>query len=371
MPELGTFGSARGIEPKGGLKMSTHKTISFGRSTISTKGPCYVIAEIGHNHQGDFETALKMIKVVASCGVQAVKFQKRDNKSLYIKAMYNKPYDNENSYGETYGEHREYLEFGWDEYVELKRCAEENGVEFIVTPFDVKSVDFLEELGVTSYKVASGDITNTPLLEYIAKLGKPMFLSTGAASLEEVRIAYETVHRHNDQICLMHCTAGYPTEYHDLNLKVIETLKKEFQEVIVGYSGHDNGILAVVIASMFGATVVEKHFTLNHSWKGTDHKFSLEPEGLRKQVRDLRRVDILLGDGKKVLQDFEKDARIKMGKGIYTSRPLSAGTIIGLEDVCFKSPANGTPPYLIGNIIGRRLKNTLEEEAAISLEHLM
>ncbi len=346
------------------------KTISFGRSKISTKGPCYVIAEIGNNHQGNLDTALKMIQVAASCGVQAVKFQKRDNKTLYTKAFYNKPYDNENSYGATYGEHREFLEFGMDEYRELKKCAEENHVEFMATAFDFKSVDFLEELGVTSYKTASGDLTNIPLLVYIAKLGKPMFISTGAATLDEIRIAYEAVIKHNDKICLMHCVAGYPTEYHDLNLRVIETLKKEFPEAIIGYSGHDNGILAAVIAYMLGATVVEKHFTLNRSWKGTDHKFSLEPEGLRKQVRDLRRVDISLGDGRRALYDFEQEARKKMGKGIYTTRPLPKGKVITWEDIALKTPANGTPPYMIDRILGKKLKVSLEEEAPISLDLL-
>lgn len=344
------------------------KIITFGKSKITQKGPPFVIAEIGHNHQGNLETAKKMIKVAASCGVQAVKFQKRDNKTLFTKALYNKPYDNENSYGATYGEHREYLEFGWDEYVELNKSAEENGVELLCTAFDFKSVDFLEKLGIEAYKVASGDVTNTPLLSYIAKLGKPMFVSTGAATFDEVRIAYETILPYNKKFCLLHCTAGYPTEYHDLNLQVIEEYKKEFPEAIIGYSGHDNGILAPVVAYMLGATVIEKHFTLNHSWKGTDHKFSLEPEGLRKQVRDLRRVDISLGERKKQFLDFEKDARIKMGKAIYASRPLAAGTTITWDDISLKSPANDTPVYLADKIVGKKLNTDLKEEDPISLK---
>lgn len=351
--------------------MSIHRTIRFGRfgkSIVSTKGPCYVIAEIGHNHQGNLDNALKMIKVAASMGVQAVKFQKRDNKSLFTKAYYSRPYDNENSYGATYGEHREFLEFGRDEYVELMKCASENNVEFMSTAFDFKSVDFLEELGITSYKIASADITNAPLLEYIAKIGKPMFVSTGAAAFDEIKHAYETIAKHNDKICLMHCIAGYPTEYHDLNMNVIRTFKKEFPDCIIGYSGHDNGILAPVIAYMLGASVVEKHFTLNRSWKGTDHKFSLEPEGLRKMVRDLRRIDISLGDGNRVLYEFEADARKKMGKGIYSARFLPAGTVLSTDDICFKTPAKGIPPYMTSKIVGRTLKVTLEEEAAISLD---
>lgn len=343
---------------------------SFGRSRVSEDSPCYVIAEIGHNHQGSIETALEMIKVAAECGVQAVKFQKRDNKTLYTKEMYSKPYENENSYGATYGLHRERLEFGRKEYEALKRCADENNVELMSTAFDFPSADFLEELGISSYKIASGDLTNVPLLAYIAKLGKPMFISTGAATLEEVRIAYETVLEYNDQLCLLHCTAGYPSDYPQLNLRVIETFKKEFPRAIIGYSGHDNGILAAVIAYLLGARVVEKHFTLNRAWKGTDHKFSLEPAGLRKQVRDLRRVDASLGDGKKMLQDFEKDARMKMGKGIYTSRSLSAGTVIAASDICLKSPGNGIAPYRMRDIIGKRLKTDLKEETILSWENL-
>lgn len=344
------------------------KTVEFGKSKISDSGPAYLIAEIGHNHQGKLETAVKMIQVAASCGVQAVKFQKRDNRTLFTRAYYDRLYDNENSYGKTYGEHREYLEFDENEYRELIKCAEDNNVEFMCTAFDIPSVDFLEKLGITSYKIASGDLTNVFLLEYIARLGKPMFVSTGASTLEEIRLAYNAIIKHNDKLCILHCTAGYPTEYHDLNLRVIETLKKEFPDAIIGYSGHDNGILASGIAYMLGATVIEKHFTLNHSWKGTDHKFSLEPEGLRKQVRDLRRIDVALGNGIKEIMDFEVDARKKMGKGIYTCRKIPAGSVIALEDVCFKSPANGIPPYMIDRFLGKKTKVSLDDESPLSLD---
>lgn len=346
------------------------KSFSFGRSTISDKGPCYVIAEIGHNHQGNLDTALQLIKAAAAMGANAVKFQKRDNRRLFTKAMYDKPYENENSYGSTYGEHRDYLEFGVEEYRAMIRCAEENHVEFMSTPFDEPSVDFLEELDVGAYKVASGDLTNTPLLEYIARLGKPMLISTGASSLDEIRIAYRTVAPHNDRICLLHCTAGYPTEYDSLNLKGITTLRTEFPDAIIGYSGHDIGILAPVIAYMLGAAVVEKHFTLNRAWKGTDHKFSLEPPGLHKMVRDLHRVDISLGDGVKEVQPFEADARKKMGKSLYAARPLLAGTVLTIDDIAVKSPGDGMPPYRMDEFLGRRLSCDLEEETPLAFEHL-
>ncbi|MCK4821604.1 N-acetylneuraminate synthase family protein [bacterium] len=337
---------------------------------MSENSPPFVIAEIGHNHQGNLKVALDMIKIAANCGVNAVKFQKRDNKTLYTKAMYNKPYDSENSFGLTYGEHREFLEFGWDEYVAIKKCAEENGVEFMCSAFDFNSVDFLERLGITSYKIASGDLTNTSLLEYIAKLNKPIFLSTGASTLEEIYITYDIIRKYHNKLCMLHTTCTYPTDYPDLNLLVILTLKKEFPDAVIGYSGHDNGILASVIAYMLGVTVVEKHFTINHSWKGTDHRFSLEPEGLRKQVRDLRRMDICMGDGKKILRDFEMNAKIKMGKSLYTVRDLPAGHILIAKDITIKSPGGGLASYYLNRIIGQKLRVDLLEESMISLEVL-
>ncbi|MDD5237458.1 MAG: N-acetylneuraminate synthase family protein [Candidatus Omnitrophica bacterium] len=337
---------------------------------IAQNQPCFIIAEIGHNHQGNLKVALDMIKSAADCGVNAVKFQKRNNKVLYTKSIYNMPYDNEDSFGVTYGEHREFLEFNWDEYVALKECAKKNGVEFMCTAFDFESVDFLEKLGINSYKLASGDVTNMPLLKYIATLKKPVFLSTGASTLEEVRLAYETILKYHNQICLLHTVCCYPCEYSELNLGIIQTLKKEFPDAIIGYSGHDNGILASVIACMLGARVIEKHFTINHSWKGTDHKFSLEPEGLRKQVRDLRRLDVMLGDGKKGLLKSELKAKIKMGKSLYTKSALAAGHILTEDDICIKSPAEGLEPYHLNKIIGRRLKVNLPEESIILLEHL-
>lgn len=346
------------------------KGFRFGRRALSAEGPCYVIAEIGNNHQGDLKTALKMIKIAAGMGVDAVKFQKRDNKSLYTKAMYDRPYDNENSYGATYGQHREFLEFGWDEYVELKACADDNEVEFLVTPFDFASVDFLEKLGVGGYKIASGDLTNTPLLAYLAKLGKPLFVSTGAATLDEVRLAHDTIRAFHDRLCLLHCTAGYPTEYEHLNLRAITTLQREFPDTLIGYSGHDNGILAPIVAYMLGATVVEKHFTLNRAWKGTDHKFSLEPTGLHKMIRDLRRVDVSLGDGSKTVRDFEREARTKMGKSLYASRVLVRGMVLGPEDIAIKSPDGGLPPYRLGEVVGKRLKRDLVPDAMILAEDL-
>src|SRR3569832_1696041 len=227
------------------------KSFTVGKNVVAQDGACYVFAEIGNNHQGDLKTALNMIKVAAGMGVNAVKFQKRDNKALITQAMYNKPYDNENSYGATYGEHRDYLEFDLDEYLELKKCAQDNDVDFIVTPFDHPSVDFLEQNGIAAYKIASADITNAPQLEYVAKTGKPMFVSTGAATLDEIRLAKNTKTKHNGLVCILHCTAGYPTEYENLNLRVITTLRVFFFVVVIGYSGLDYGFFVFLVVFLF------------------------------------------------------------------------------------------------------------------------
>ena len=250
-------------------------------ATIADNGDCYIIAEIGHNHQGSVEKAREMFRVAKECGVDAVKLQKRDNRSLYTKAMYDMPYDNENSFGPTYGAHREALEFGRDAYVELKRYAAELGVTLFATAFDFPSVDFLAELDMPAYKVASGDLKNTPLLKYMAKVGKPIFLSTGGGTLEDVQRAYDTIMPINPQLCVMQCTASYPAEPQDLNLQVITTYRKQFPDAVIGLSDHQNGISMAMIGYVLGARVIEKHFTLNRASKGTDHAFSLEPVGMR------------------------------------------------------------------------------------------
>jgi sialic acid synthase len=345
--------------------------IKLGNTVISDNGDFFVIAEIGHNHQGDLDIAMKMIDVAAECGVQAVKFQKRNNKTLYVSDMYKKPYDNENSFGKTYGEHREALEFDKKEYHKLKKHAEEKGLLFIATAFDFESADLLDEIGVSAYKVASGDITNYPLLEYIAKKRKPVFLSTGACMMDEVRNAYNIVKRQVNQLCIMQCTAGYPVEdYNEVNLKTIETYKHEFPDAIIGYSGHENGIVIPVVAYVLGATVIEKHFTLNRAMKGTDHKFSLEPQGLTKMVRDLKRVKLAMGTGKKIFYPSERDARRKMGKSIVLSRPVKAGVVLKKEMLSFKCPGDGIPPSELDHVLNKTIIADLPSDTILLWQHL-
>ncbi len=339
------------------------RKLTVGNSIISDDSDCFVIAEIGNNHQGDLQKAKEMFKAAKECGVDAVKLQKRDNKSLLTRAAYDKPYDNENSFGATYGEHREALEFGRTEYVELKKYAQELDLIFFSTAFDFNSADFLAELDMPLYKVASGDLKNTPLLKHIAKIGKPMIISTGGGTMEDVQRAHDAIMPINSQLSILQCTASYPAEPQDLNLRVISTYRDKFPDVVIGLSDHENGIAMALAAYVLGSRVVEQHFTLNHTLKGTDHAFSLEPIGMRKLVRDLRRVRSALGDGEKIIYPSEVNPITKMGKKLVAARDLKAGQVLTREDIAIKSPSDGIPPYELDNVIGKILaKNLLEDD---------
>ena len=337
---------------------------------ISDDSAPFVIAEIGHNHQGDLKTAKDIFRAAAQSGASAVKLQKRDNRSLFTREMFNKPYDNENSFGATYGEHREALEFGKAEYEELLAEAARLDVTFFATAFDVPSADFLADLNVPAYKISSGDLTNTPLLRYVARIGKPMVISTGGGTLEDVQRAYDRIMPINSQLCILQCTAGYPVEFSELDLRVITTYRERFPDVVIGYSGHDNGIAMPLAAYMLGARVIEKHFTLSRSMKGTDHSFSLEPVGMKKMVRDLRRVQLALGDGRKKVYATEASPLLKMGKKLVAARDLPAGHVLTATDVAVKSPSDGLPPYYLDRVLGQALVRGLRTDDSITLDLL-
>ena len=347
-----------------------HRELTIDGYRIADDTDCYVIAEIGHNHQGDLEKARQLFRSARECGVQAVKLQKRDNRSLYTAEMYQRAYDHENSFGRTYGEHREFLEFGRDEYVELQRYARELGLTFFATAFDIPSADFLAELDVPAFKLASGDLKNLPLLRHVARLQKPVIFSTGGASMDDVRRAYDAIAAINPQVAMLQCTASYPTEPQHMNLRVLETFRNAFPDTVVGLSDHYNGIAMAVVAYMLGARIIEKHFTLNHTWKGTDHALSLEPIGMHKMIRDLQRARLALGDGAKSPLPIEVSALSKMGKKIVAARPLSAGHVLREEDLAMKSPGDGLPPTELDKIVGRRLKRALEPDASLTLDAL-
>lgn len=338
---------------------------------ISDETDTFVIAEVGHNHQGSVEKCKELFRVARECGVDAVKLQKRDNRTLYTRAMYDKPYDNENSFGATYGEHREALEFGADEYTELKAYSRDLGLIFFATAFDVPSADFLARLDMPAYKIASGDLKTLPLLRHVAGLGRPMIVSTGGATMEDIERAYDAIMPINTQLCFLQCTAAYPAAFEDLNLNVITTLRRRFPELVIGLSDHENGITMAIAAHVMGARVVEKHFTLNHTWKGTDHAFSLEPIGMRKLVRDLRRTRVAMGSGVKCPVAAEQAPLLKMGKKLVAARPLHPGHVLTEADLAMKSPGDGLPPYLLDQVVGRTLTRALEADDAVTFEVLV
>ena len=299
-----------------------------------------------------------------------MKLQKRDNRTLYTRAAYAKPYENENSFGATYGEHREFLEFGRREYTELQAYAAELGIDFFSTAFDLSSADFLEQLGVPAYKIASGDLKSTPLLTHVARCGRPMIVSTGGALIDDVQRAYDTIMPINPRLAILQCTAGYPAPFEELDLRVVSTYRERFPGAVIGFSSHDNGIAMPVAAYMLGARIVEKHFTLNRTMKGTDHAFSLEPLGLRKMVRDLERAHRAMGDGAKKIYESERAPILKMGKSLVVARDVPAGHTLGAEDIVMKSPAGGIPPYELDKVIGRMTLEPLREDDVLSFEVL-
>ena len=347
------------------------RQLTIADDVISDDSAAYVIAEIGHNHQGDLKTAKDIFRAAVESGASAVKLQKRDNRALFTREMFDKPYDNENSFGATYGEHREALEFGKTGYEELLAEAARLKVTFFATAFDFASADFLADLNSPAFKISSGDLKNTPLLRHVARIGKPMIMSTGGGTPEDVQRAYDTVMPINPQLCILQCTAGYPVEFSELDLRVITTYRERFPDVVIGYSGHDNGIAMPLAAYMLGARVIEKHFTLSRSMKGTDHNFSLEPVGMKKMVRDLRRVLVALGDGRKKVYASEAGPLLKMGKKLVAAHDLSAGHVLTAADVAVKSPSDGLPPYYLDQILGQALVRGLRADDSITLDLLV
>jgi sialic acid synthase len=345
------------------------RTLTIEGHEIGDDSDCFVIAEIGHNHQGNLAQAKQLFDLAKDCGADAVKLQKRENKIVFTHEAYVRPYDNENSFGATYGEHREALEFGMEEYRELKKYAEDLGLVFFATAFDHISADFLAEVGVPAFKIASGDLQNTPLIRHVASFQKPVIVSTGGAEMEHVERAYETVVNQGAPVALLQCTAGYPPSYDELNLRVIQSYREQF-DCVVGLSSHDSGIAMSLAAYVLGARILEKHLTLNRAMKGTDHAFSLEHSGMSKLVRDLRRARIALGDGVKRPYPSEVAPLVKMAKKLVAARDLPTGHVITDDDLVAKSPGDGIAPYRIDEVIGRTLRRAVSADEDIALDLL-
>ena len=274
---------------------------------IGDNHPCFVVAEIGQNHNGDMETARKLIDMSATAQVDAVKFVKRHIPSELTKEAYNKPYPCPQSFGENYGKHREFLELNIDQHKELVDYANEKGLIYFSTVCDIESLKELEKIDIPFYKVASRDITNIPLIEEIAKLKKPIILSTGLAILTDIDDAVNTIKKYHSKFALLNCTSEYPANYGHLNLRRMITLKKKYN-CIVGYSGHTVGIVMPVVAVALGANIIEKHITLSHEMFGSDQLSSVEPHGVFELVKGIRDIErgLSKGYGSRVLYPGEE-----------------------------------------------------------------
>lgn len=338
---------------------------------VGVNHPVFIIAEAGINHQGDVEIAKQLIKNAKECGADCVKFQKRTIKRILTQEGLDKPYINNNSFGPTYGKHKEALELSFDNFRELKRYADELEIIFTASGWDEESVDFLDELGVPFFKMASADLTNFPLLEHTAKKGKPLIISTGMASMEMVVKAVELVEKYNSKIVLLQCTSTYPTEFEDINLRVIQTYQTKFPETVVGYSGHEKGIAITLAACVLGAKVIERHFTLDRTMKGGDHAASLEPAGFNKMVRDIRAYEMAMGDGVKRQMMAEKPIFVKLAKSIVSKTKIGEGEMITREMLTTKGPGSGISPMDMDKVVGRRAKCDILEDKVIYFTDLI
>ncbi len=341
------------------------RKIKLGDTEITQDSKCYVIAEIGNNHGGKLENALKMIQAAKDCGADAVKFQRRNNKELFTKSFYNSPYNSENSFASTYGTHRDYLEMKDENYKVLIEYSKKIGIEIFATPFEEDSLEFFESLKMPFYKVASGDIFNLKLLKMYAEINKPIIISTGGCQIEDIKLATDFLEENNfTKYTLLQCTASYPCDFEYMNLDFITTLMEMYPNKIIGLSDHNRGIALPIYAYALGARIVERHFTLDRSQKGTDHAFSLEPTGLRKMIRDLNAVRISRGSGVKEIYKCEEKPLEKMRKSIYLSRDIAVGEKITSSDLVLKCPYvdnayNGQNYF---DLIGKEIQKNKKKE---------
>ncbi len=327
--------------------------LSNGR-IIGDGAPAYIIAEVGINHNGDFNLAKKMIEVAAGTGVDAVKFQKRTIDEMYTKKFLEQPYNKYYSFGTTYGEHKKFLEFSNEQFFELKDHAAKYNLDFIVSGFDFTGFDFIEnQLDVQMHKIASPFITHYPLLKQVAGYGKPMIVSTGMHHFDEIRAAINYIRQFNNDIILFQATTLYPCPEELVNLNVIKTFRKELN-VLVGYSSHDKGVILPAASVGLGACMIEKHFTLDRTLNGPDHAASVEPRGMEMIVKYAHLIEKGMGGGIKVLNKEEEEQRIKYGVSIVTRNSLIKGQVISTNNLTVKCPGGGISPVHFDDLVGKK-----------------
>lgn len=342
--------------------------IKIGSKIISDNSPVFIIAEAGVNHNGDVEIAKKMVDAACEAGADAIKFQIFKTDSLVIKNSDKAEYQKLNTgIDETQYDMLKKLELSYEEHFKIMEYCKERNIIYLSTPFDYESVDVLEKLNVCAYKISSGDITNLPFLKYIASKGKPMIVSTGMSNLGEVEDAIEIIKSTgNEKIILLHCTSNYPAEYNDVNLKAMITLKNSFQ-IPVGYSDHTLGIEVPIAAVSLGARIIEKHFTLDKTMPGPDHKASLEPAELKQMTISIRNIEKALGDGIKKCTKSEENVKKIARKSIVAASYIPKGTVIEENMLTIKRPGIGIPPKFIDYLIGKKAKIDILKDTVLDL----
>jgi sialic acid synthase SpsE len=316
------------------------------------KNKCYIIAEAGLNHNGSFQIAKKLIDIAYNAGANAVKFQKRTIDLLATKNLLEARDDRFPNFGKTYGEIRSHLEFNEQEYVELKKYSKEKKLDFIVTPFDEKALNFLYNIGIDKYKLASHSLTNIDLLKACSKFNIDIILSTGMAEVEEIDTAVELLKSNN--LALLHCVSSYPTPLNECNLQMINFLKDRYK-ITVGYSGHELGFLPSLAAVASGAEIIERHITIDKKMEGFDHKLSLEPQELQEMVSSIRDIENCFSSEQKKVSSTEMITRNKYHVSMISKRSIKKGELLEKGMITYKNPGTGIPPKYEKKYINKKI----------------
>ena len=343
--------------------------IASGRR-IGPEEPCFIVAEIGNNHQGDLSIARDMVYAAAAAGADGVKFQKRNMDCLFTRAGKEASYGGKHSFGATSGEHRLALELDMDAMAELKALSEKLGMVFFASAWDMVSAREMLELGMEIFKVCSADLVNIPLLRLVGESGAPVIMSTGMSDWQDVDVAVAEMRRYHEDIVLLHCNSSYPCPDELVGLPVMLSMAKRYG-VPVGYSGHETGLGPSIAAVAMGACVVERHFTLDRSQRGTDHQASLEPGHFAGLCAMIRETEAAMRLRKKQVCSTERSSAAKLRKSIVFARDLPAGHVLCQADITVKCPGTGISPVHWDEVLGSRLARSVMCEEQVDWDGLL
>jgi len=341
-------------------------SLKIGNRSVGPEHPCFIIAEAGVNHDGDLDRALALVDIAVRAGADAVKFQTFCTEAIVTRRAPKAEYQRRTT-GSSEGQFEmlKRLELSEKSHVRLIEHCTKQSIIFLSTPYDCGSVDLLDRLGVPAFKISSTDTTNLPLLTYAAGKSRPIILSTGMCSHDEVAQAVTAIHNsRNEAFALMQCTSQYPAPVAEINLRVMRTFERTFQ-CPVGYSDHTLGIVAAIWAVAAGASLIEKHFTLDRSTPGPDHAMSLVPAELKELVQTIRNIEAVLGDGIKRVMPCELQNKLTHQKSIVVRRRIKLGEVITLDHLTCKRPGTGLSPHHIDKVAGRRVTRDLEVDELI------